>query len=132
MRDHDTFRIWREGMRRLRAIVVVSSLMLAAACLIGFSCYKFSHTYLISANPVPSRITVNGETQEFDPNGCFIFRELYGEHTIHVRYKDGSSITVMVFPRIDDDNSSSLTISKAGVAGNGDLKYRVIEQRGLH
>lgn len=102
---------------------------LAIIGLLGLSCYKFLHTYLICIKPVPKWVTINGSAQELSSDGCFILHEIYGAHTIKIMFADGSTKTVVVYPRFADDNSSSLIISKSTVESHGDLRYKVVEQQ---
>lgn len=109
------------------------SLTVIAACGLfscaGLACLKLTHTYLICVEPDPERLTLNGKAQDMGSGDCFILNELYGEHIIDVQFRDNKRVTVAVYPRLSDDNSSSLTITKTKVVGHGDLRYRVISQR---
>lgn len=110
-------------------MVGIGAVVLTSTCLLGLSCYKFLHTYLICVKPLPAQVTLNGKAQDIDSDGCFILHELYGAHTINVRYRDGTSQTVVVYPRFADDNSSSLIITEHAVESHGDLRFQVVRQQ---
>ena len=117
-------------MNRRRRIVRT---VVGAGCTVGFlvlglSCYKETHTYLVCVKPEPQEFTYDGRAQLLSQEGCFVMRELWGTHMIVVRHKDTSSVRVAVFPRWSDDNSSSLFIEKDKVTSHGDLRYEILQK----
>jgi hypothetical protein len=110
--------------------IIVGSIVIVGVCLVAvYYLLKELQTYLISAEPAPESITFDGRpvALDADSHDSFIMREIWGEHIIVVRFKDGSTMKVAVFPRLSDDNSSSLVITPMKVRSYGDLRFKVLQ-----
>jgi hypothetical protein len=56
----------------------------------------------------------------------FSFGEFFGTYEIAATFATGQVVTVEVYPRPGDDNSSQIRITPQGVVPYGDLRYKVI------
>lgn len=93
----------------------------------GVSCFRLLHFYLIAIEPFPRRVTLDGREQQLNKNGTFTLYELGGEHIIKVWFAEKATVTVAVFPRLSDDESSALFITQEKVVSEGDLRYKVLK-----
>lgn len=83
---------------------------------------SLTHEYLIWAEPDSARFTVNGSAVA--GQGSFIFSEFMGQHTIECTFSSGAMVRARVYPRLGDDNSSSLLFREDGtIISYGDLRY---------
>jgi hypothetical protein len=110
--------------------ILLGSIPIVGICLIGvYYLLKELQTYLIWAKPAPASIIFDGRPVALDADSqdSFIMNEIWGKHIIVVRFKDGSTMRVAVFPRLSDDNSSSLEITPKKVNSYGDLRFKVLQ-----
>jgi hypothetical protein len=110
-------------------IAIGSAAVLGIFLLIAYYSLKELQTYLIIVDPIPVSITLDGgpvKCAKFNSHCGFTVREIWGEHIIVVKFDDKSTVRVAVFPRLSDDNSSSLEITPTKVVSHGDLRLKVI------
>lgn len=113
-------------MRKRRNICLLVAAFVVVVLMI-YKLIKFNQTYLVCVEPRPIKVTFDGQTQQLSEEGCFVFREIWGKHFIKVEYADKSWIILVTYPRVTDDNSSTIFINKFKVRGYGDLRYRILE-----
>lgn len=113
---------------RTRSILVVCLLPLACCFLSNLSCSVNMHSYVICAEPIPKVMSLNGQPQELGENGCFLMEQDFGEHTVHVQFRDGTSKTLVVYPNFFTDSEyPGLQIKRDRIVSRS-LRYRVVDE----
>ena len=84
-----------------------------------------THTYLICGDPAPSKVTINGHTQDLASNGCFIYKGWFGEDLLAVTFQNGTHRQIRLYPKLTDDNSTVFKVTPTSETMYGDLRYKV-------
>ncbi|MEQ1823492.1 MAG: hypothetical protein ABL949_13360 [Fimbriimonadaceae bacterium] len=102
--------------------VVLLLVFFGCCCVAPYQCLKFDPAYLIISRPPAASMLYDGH--EVEPT--FYIGEFLGTYRVVATFATGEVVTIDVYPRFGDDNSSSMVITPTGVEPHGDLKYKVI------
>jgi|GEM_PF-3370836 len=115
---------------KARSTAILLLMCSTCCCFLGYSFLKLTTVYSVCGEPVPREILLNGhEMDVMDVEGragCASMNELWGEHEIRVKFKDGTERIVLVYPSIRDYDSSAIHIGRDKVKAYS-LRYKIVK-----